>query len=98
MNRAKERRLATALAIVASAALAGCGSSKSPVPPVGAPFPGQPLPGGYGACIPLTNGQLGFSATGIYWDGRNLHAGLIPGYTQTFGQVVVGAGGAGGPY
>jgi hypothetical protein len=104
MKRGK--RFATALAILSAAAvLTGCGKSNpNDVPPVGG-FPGG-IPPGPNGCVPLNAyggayggqaGMIGFNAMNIYWDGRNILAGQVP-YKTASGQVMIGAGGTGGPY
>jgi hypothetical protein len=43
-------------------------------------------------------GVIGFTGQNVYWDGRQIRAGFIPGHAQAFGQVYTGGGGVGGPY
>jgi hypothetical protein len=102
MNRVKTQNIALALAILTMAAfISGCGSQT----PVGMPVgisPGIGSTYGAGGCMPISQ-PIGFTTQGGFMDSINVRAGTIPSVDpyapgQVFGQVMVTAGAAGGPY
>jgi hypothetical protein len=102
MNRVNTRKFALALAILTMAAfISGCGSQT----PVGAPTAigaGVGSTYGTGGCMPISQ-PIGFTTQGGFIDSINVRAGQIPAVDpyvpgQVFGQVMVTAGAAGGPY
>lgn len=104
MKNANTKKMTLVTLIVGVAALGtGCGSAS----PAGAPIAG--IPGGVatGGCIPLSSQPIGFSATGIYYNGISVIGGNVPGITlmsgqsipaSQNGQVVVTSGGVGGMF
>lgn len=97
MKRVNRKKIATALAILSLPLLTSCGGSNNPPPGaggVGGINNGLLGPGG---CMPINTPQIGFQGQNVQFGIYNIRAGRVP-YVGDFGQVVIGAGGMGGPY
>lgn len=88
-------RIAIALAVATAAAVSGCGTSNNGPIPGGFGAPGMPgYPGfGGGGCLPV-NMPIGFTGSGIPMNSTYFNAGMIPGYPQPFGSMIIGGAAA----